>query len=69
MKTEHFIAQHLEDARVVIGNLIELSCWFEVTPLPFDKYEIVTKAEGHLACAGVSADRIETVRGGRQNIW
>jgi hypothetical protein len=65
---ERFIAQSLEDARVVIGNLIELSCWFEVTPFPDDEYEIVTKAEGHLACAGVSADRVETFKG-RQNIW
>jgi hypothetical protein len=56
---ERFIAQHLEDARVVIGNLLELSCRFEVTPFPDDKYEIVTKAEGHLACAGVSMDRIK----------
>ena len=61
MKTlEVFTTTQATDASVVVGLLLESSCWFEVTPLPDDQYEIATKAEGHLRRAGVSADRITT---------
>lgn len=56
---EQFLTNQQEDIRVIIGNLIEASCWFEVEPWPDGQYLITTKAEGHLRRAGVSADRIK----------
>ena len=31
----------------IVSLLVDESCWFKVTPLPDDEYEIVVKAEGH----------------------
>lgn len=59
-KLEVFTATQAADAAAIVGILLDASCWFEVTPLPDDHYEIATKPEGHLLRAGVSTDRIET---------
>ena len=34
---------YAREARAIVPHLIDLSLWFEVTPLPFDVYEIAVK--------------------------
>lgn len=48
-KTESITVKGWKRTAAIVSDLVESSCWFEVTPLPFDKWEVTTKAEGILA--------------------
>lgn len=44
-KTKTFIATSGGQARMAADRLVVGSCWFEVTPIPDDRYEFVVKDE------------------------
>jgi len=54
MKVE-YIKCSCVTANVLACRLIARSCWFQVLPLPFDVYEVTTKAEGHLKAVVIPA--------------
>jgi len=45
MKLYKIIANNTTEANRMAVGLVEASQWFEVTPLPYDEYEFVVKAE------------------------
>lgn len=45
-----FTAKSTTEMAYMVAHIASLSCWFEVTPLPDDKYEIEVKRDvAHLA--------------------
>ena len=59
---EWIIVRSQEELGALVPLLLKLSCWFEVTPLPCDLYEVKTKMEGHFRRMGIAAERVKRTR-------
>jgi hypothetical protein len=55
-KTEAIIVTGWRKTASIVSDLCERSCWFEVTPLPDDEWEIRTKTENILGRYNVGND-------------
>lgn len=52
VKRKVFTVHSTAAMQMVVAHIVTLSCWFAVTPLPDDEYEIAVKADMTRAAFG-----------------